>query len=34
MVEKISTTIPGTTLRRVTFVCEKCGIEKIMTAKE
>jgi hypothetical protein len=34
MVEKSSTLIPGTKLRRVTFVCEKCGIEKVFTAKE
>jgi hypothetical protein len=34
MVEKSSTAIPGTTSHCVTFVCEKCGIEIIMTAKE
>jgi hypothetical protein len=34
MVEKSSTLIPGTKKYRVTFVCEKCGIEKVMTAKE
>ena len=33
MVEKSNTLIPGTTSHRVVFVCEKCGIESIMTIR-
>jgi predicted nucleic-acid-binding Zn-ribbon protein len=33
MAEKSSTQIPGTTVHRVIFVCENCGIESIMTTR-
>lgn len=33
MAEKSSLQIPGTTVHRVTFACENCGIESIMTTR-
>jgi hypothetical protein len=33
MAEKSSIQVPGTTVHRVTFACERCGIESIMTTR-